>query len=52
MNWRAVAAAVLLLAPALSFSGSPFTDIHPEEAYPEPEVPADFDPYAGLVSDS
>lgn len=50
MNWRAVAAAVLLLAPALSFSGSPFTDIHPEEAYPEPEVPADFDPYAGLVS--
>src|SRR3954465_3001105 len=50
MNWRAIAAAGLLLAPALSFSGAPFTDIHPEEAYPDPQVPADFDPYAGLVS--
>jgi peptidoglycan hydrolase-like protein with peptidoglycan-binding domain len=50
MEWRALAAALVLLAPALSFSSSPFTDNHPEEAYPDPEVPADFDPYAGLVS--
>ena len=51
MDWRAVAAALLLLAPALTLSGGPFTlMIHPEEAYSAAEAPADFDPYAGLVS--
>jgi len=50
MDWRAVAAALLLLAPALTLSGGSFTSLHPEEAYPDPEVPAEFDPYAGLVS--
>jgi hypothetical protein len=50
MDWRAVAAALLLLAPALTLSGGPFTSIHPEETYTSPEVPADLDPYAGLVS--
>jgi peptidoglycan hydrolase-like protein with peptidoglycan-binding domain len=50
MDWRVTAAAVLLLAPALSLSGGPFTSLHPEEAYPDPEIPADFDPYAPLIS--
>jgi hypothetical protein len=50
MDWRAFAATVLVLAPALTFSGSPFTSNHPEEAYPDPELPAYFDPYAGLIS--
>jgi len=51
MDWRALAAVALLVAPALTLSGGPFTSLHPEEAYPDPEVPADFDPYAGLVSE-
>ena len=51
MDWRALAAVALLVAPALTLSGGPFTSLHPEEAYPDPEVPADFDPYSGLVSD-
>jgi peptidoglycan hydrolase-like protein with peptidoglycan-binding domain len=50
MDWRAVAAALLLLAPALTLSGGPFTSLHPEEAYSDPEIPADFDPYSGLIS--
>ena len=50
MDWRAVAAAVLIVAPALTVGGGAFTSLHPEEAYPDPEVPADFDPYAELVS--
>jgi len=50
MDWRVLAAAVILLAPALTLSGGPFTSLHPEEAYPDPEVPAEFDPYSGLVS--
>jgi hypothetical protein len=51
MDWRAFAAVLLLTAPALTLSGGPFTSIHPEEAYPDPEIPAYFDPYAGLISD-
>ena len=51
MDWRGLAAVVLLLAPALSLSGGPFTSLHPEEAYPDPEVPAYFDPYSGLISE-
>ena len=51
MDWRALAAVVLLLAPALTLSSGPFTSLHPEEASPNPEVPADFDPYADLVSE-
>jgi hypothetical protein len=51
MDWRGLAAVALLLAPALTLSGGPFTSLHPEEAYPDPEIPADFDPYAGLVSE-
>jgi peptidoglycan hydrolase-like protein with peptidoglycan-binding domain len=50
MDWRALAAVVILLAPALTFSGGPFTSLHPEGAYPDPEIPADFNPYADLVS--
>jgi peptidoglycan hydrolase-like protein with peptidoglycan-binding domain len=51
MDWRALAAAALVLAPSLTLSGGPFTSLHPEEAYPDPAIPADFDPYAGLVSE-
>jgi hypothetical protein len=50
MDWRALAAVALLLAPALTLSGGPFTSLHPEEAYPDPEIPAEFAPYADLVS--
>lgn len=50
MDWRVLAAAVLVSAPSLTISGSPFTSIHPEQAYPDPEVPGYFDPYADLVS--
>jgi peptidoglycan hydrolase-like protein with peptidoglycan-binding domain len=46
MNWRGLAAVVLLLAPALTFSGGPFTS-----NLPDPEIPADFDPYSGLISE-
>lgn len=51
MDWRGLAAVALLLAPALTLSGGPFTSLHPEEAYPDPEIPAEFDPYAGLISE-
>jgi hypothetical protein len=50
MDWRVLAAAVLVSAPSLTISGSPFTSIHPEEAYPDPEIPAYSDPYSDLVS--
>ena len=43
MDWRAIAAAALLLAPALVIS-------EPEAASPDSEIPADYDPYAGLIS--
>jgi peptidoglycan hydrolase-like protein with peptidoglycan-binding domain len=51
MDWRALAAVALLVAPALTLSGGPFTSLHPEAAYPDPEVPADFGPHAGLISE-
>jgi len=50
MDWRALAAVALLVAPALTLSGGPFTSLHPEEAYPDPEIPAEFDAHADLVS--
>jgi len=51
MDWRALAAVSLLVAPALTLSGGPFTSLHPEEAHPDPEIPAAFGPYADLVSE-
>jgi peptidoglycan hydrolase-like protein with peptidoglycan-binding domain len=50
MDWRAVAAAVLLVAPSLTVGGSAFTSIHPEEAYPDPSPDAQTAPYSGLIS--
>jgi len=50
MDWRVFAAAVLVVVPSLTISGSPFTSLHPEEAIPDPEVPGYFDPYAEFVS--
>ena len=50
MDWRAIAAPLLLLAPAVTLSSDPFNSIQPEDAYPVAEAPAEFDPYAGLVS--
>jgi len=50
MDWRTYAAAVLLIAPAVGIGSSAFTDIHPEEAYPDPQPPALAEPYSGLVS--
>jgi peptidoglycan hydrolase-like protein with peptidoglycan-binding domain len=43
-------AAVLLVASARAIGGSPFTSLHPEEAHPDPKVPVQSDPYAGLIS--
>jgi hypothetical protein len=51
MDWRALAAVALLVSPALTVSGGPFTSLHPEEAYPDPEVPAYFGPHADMVSE-
>jgi peptidoglycan hydrolase-like protein with peptidoglycan-binding domain len=50
MDWRAVAAALLLVAPALTVGGGAFTSIHPEEAYPDPQESIRPDPYSGLIS--
>ena len=50
MDWRAFAAALLILAPALTVGGGAFTDIHPEEAYPDPQDPPYADAYSGLIS--
>ena len=50
MDWRVLAAAMLVVAPALTVGGSGFTGLHPEEAYPDPENPAYADPYSGFIS--
>ena len=50
MDWRAVAAAALLVVPALIVGGGEFTGIHPEEAYPDPQDPLSSSPYSGLIS--
>lgn len=50
MDWRALAAAVLLLAPAFTLSSGPFTSINPEQDDPDAEAASEFNPYAGLVS--
>jgi len=51
MDWRVLAAALLVVAPALTVvGGGGFTGLHPEEAHPDPENPAYADPYAGFIS--
>jgi peptidoglycan hydrolase-like protein with peptidoglycan-binding domain len=57
MDLRALAiAAALVLASALLLASSgvlaagPFTALHPEEAYPDPDARMQSHPYAGLVS--
>jgi peptidoglycan hydrolase-like protein with peptidoglycan-binding domain len=50
MDWRAVAAALLLVAPGLTIGSGAFTSLHPEEAHPNPENPAYDDPYAGFIT--
>jgi hypothetical protein len=50
MDWRVLAAAMLVVAPALTVGGSGFTGLHPEEAHPDPESAAYADPYSGFIS--
>jgi peptidoglycan hydrolase-like protein with peptidoglycan-binding domain len=50
MDWRAVAAAMLIVAPGLTVGSGAFTSLHPEEAYPDPGNPLSADPYAGFIS--
>mgnify|MGYP003575909214 FL=1 len=50
MDWRVLAAAMLVVAPALTVGGGAFTGLHPEEAYPDPENPAYADPYSGFIA--
>ena len=40
---------LILLLPLAAHAG-PFTGIHPEEQYPDPQVRASSDPYSGLIS--
>ena len=46
---RLLTAAFVLLLPLPAHAG-PFTSIHPEEQYPDPQVRASSDPYSGLIS--
>ena len=50
MDWRTYAAAFLLIAPAVGVGSSVFTDIHPEDAYADPQAASPADPYSGLIS--
>jgi len=51
MNARAcVVAGFLLAMPVAAALAGPFTDIHPEEAYPDPSQAASTDPYTGFIS--
>lgn len=50
MDWRVLAAALLVAAPALTVGGGEFTSNHPEEAYPDPGNPAYADPYSDLIA--
>ena len=43
------ASVLILLLPLASHAG-PFTAIHPEEQYPDPQVRTDSDPYSDLIS--
>jgi len=51
MDWRTYAAALLLVAPSLTVGSSAFSDLHPEDAYPDPQPSAPADAYSGLISD-
>jgi hypothetical protein len=43
-------AAVLVLSlPLIAHAGSPFTSIHPEEAYPDPQGSVSWDAYHGFI---
>jgi peptidoglycan hydrolase-like protein with peptidoglycan-binding domain len=50
MDLRALIAATALLASSGATASGPFTALHPEEAYPDPDSRAQSHPYAGLVS--
>jgi peptidoglycan hydrolase-like protein with peptidoglycan-binding domain len=44
-------ACALLLGPAAAIAADPFTSLHPEEAYPDPEKPISRDQYFGFISE-
>jgi peptidoglycan hydrolase-like protein with peptidoglycan-binding domain len=51
MNVRASIITVFLAASPFGLAhAGPFTDIHPEAAYPDPAQTASADPYTGLIS--
>jgi hypothetical protein len=49
MRLRAAAILVLLL-PLVATAAGPFTAIHPEEQYPDPQGQPSWDPYSGFIS--
>ena len=42
-------AAALVLGSTGALAADPFTSLHPEEAYPDPEPPISEDAYAGFI---
>jgi peptidoglycan hydrolase-like protein with peptidoglycan-binding domain len=44
------ASAALLLGSPVAIAADPFTSLHPEEAYPDPEKPISQDQYFGFIS--
>jgi hypothetical protein len=49
MDLRA-AAVVIVFVPLVAGAAGPFTAIHPEEAYPDPQGQASWDPYTDFIS--
>ena len=50
MSLRSIAFSLLLALPSGAALAGPFTDIHPEGAYPDPAPAASTDPYTGFIT--
>ena len=50
MGLRTAIVLILMLPAATAMAGSPFTSIHPEEAYPDPQGRPTPDPYSDFIS--
>jgi peptidoglycan hydrolase-like protein with peptidoglycan-binding domain len=49
MNTRTLLAVLALAAPVAAFAQSPFTALHPEEAYPDPRPEVSQHAYSDLI---
>lgn len=49
MSLRHFALSLLLAVPLVAGAATAFTEIHPEEAYPDPTGTASSDPYTGFI---